>query len=283
MGWWRTATGDGGAKRRRTAPAGQPQFHCAPCNENFQTYAGLGVHRASARHMEGVAAAEAAGGAPSARGHRQDSLDGEGGCDGAAEASEEPASAAVGGARAAACMQPRQPPLQRPPLPAPPPRPQADAAIVAPPQPPQAAQAAQAPQVAAAGESGSGLPPRIRLRQGPLRPLKSGNSGQRAPQTPDVPLSGSAARLAARLTFSQKLLAPVLASMSRSAGNAVLKVLCHERFIVSEIGWGDMDAFCTDLNADRVTPRRPSQAMPPCLAETSACILMITRPCLTEA
>ncbi len=111
--------------------------------------------------MEVVAAAEAAGGAPSARGLRQDSLDGEGGCDGAAEASEDPASAAVGGTRAAACMQPREPPLQRPPR--------------------------------------------------------------------------------------------------------------------------DMDAFCTDLNADRVTPRRPSQAMPPCLVETSACILMITRPCLTEA
>lgn len=80
----------------------------------------------------------------------------------------------------------------------------------------------------------------------------AGRAARRTACPPDVEISGSAARLAARLSYTQKRLSPLLAAMSTSVGNTLLQLLRDPRFKPAD-AWTSMVAFLADINKDHVS------------------------------
>jgi len=67
----------------------------------------------------------------------------------------------------------------------------------------------------------------------------------------------SAARLAARLSLTQRMMAPILATMSKESGTALLMLLYNKQIDAAH-AWRSMDGFLADLKQDHVRPY-PSQ------------------------
>ncbi len=89
--------------------------------------------------------------------------------------------------------------------------------------------------------------------------ILTGQPGERAiaGPPPDAELSGSAARLAARLSLTQRMMAPILATMSKESGDALVMLLHNKHFDAAH-AWRSMDGFLADLKLDHVRPY-PSQ------------------------
>lgn len=144
-----------------------------------------------------------------------------------------------------------------------PPLPDADAADAAPaaaqqpqlppqpqqqPPPPQPHQQPQRQQLPIRRDT---PPAAVRLPVGLLRHIRR-PSGPPDSVPPDVEISGLAAWLAARLSYTQKRLSPLLAAMSTSAGNTLLQLLRDPRFKPAD-AWTSMVAFLADINKDHVS------------------------------
>jgi len=135
-----------------------------------------------------------------------------------------------------------------------PPLPDADPADAAPaaaqqpqqPPPPQPQQQPQRQQL-----QRDTPPAAVRLPGGLLRHIRR-PSGPPDSVPPDVEIRGSAARLAARLSYTQKRLSPLLAAMSTSVGNTLLQLLRDPRFKPAD-AWTSMVAFLADINKDHVS------------------------------
>ena len=82
-------------------------------------------------------------------------------------------------------------------------------------------------------------PTGVKLPAGPICDIQQATQQQRLqPQLllpPDVEISGSAARLAARLTWSQRQLAPFLAALPDEEGETLLRTLHDPRSRVDDL------------------------------------------------